>query len=356
MEKSTLGIGVFTKLINFGIQIGDTDIAIVACRLYRDALAPSTRGTYKTGVRHLYKFAKKYPKLPLPSIDLNSPSRLTLSLVFFAAYLFEVDSINSYSTIRNYMSHVTQFYVKKGYPKKSLQSELLKTVKLGIKRCMPPKADSRIAFLLIHYHLPAKVLGSRSFLTRKTTAAISFGFFAMLRFHSYGKLGWKNLTIVLTGGKEVTPSNHSRITIFRLLTSGCAAGFYFTFDDKFHPGARAYFCKVADLHRRLSIICPLKHLQIILESTQDEFFFPQTEITRAVLTKGMRSITGIEKHVKPHSLRIGGHTYYTVYGLDTDFRDYLARRKVNKSTQTYYRASPRLTIYKLRQFFKRSYA
>ena len=157
---------------------------------------------------------------------------------------------------------------------------------------MPPKADSRFAFLLIHYNLPAKLLGSRSILTKKTTAAISFGFFAMLRFHSYGKLGWKNLTIVLRGGKEVVPSKHSRVTIFRLLASNCAAGFYFTFDDKFHPGARPYFCRVADLHRRLSIICPLKYLQIILESTQDEFFSPQTEITRAVLTQGMRSYSG----------------------------------------------------------------
>ena len=67
----------------------------------------------------------------------------------------------------------------------------------------------------------------------------------------------------------------------------------------------------------------------------------------------MRDIAGIEKNVKPHSLRIGGHTYYTVYGLNSDFRDYLARRKVNKSTMTYYRASPYLTIYKLRQFFER---
>ena len=67
----------------------------------------------------------------------------------------------------------------------------------------------------------------------------------------------------------------------------------------------------------------------------------------------MKGIVCIEKFVKPHSLRIGGHTYYTVYSLDSDFRDYLARRKVNKSTQTYYRAPPRLTLYKLRQFFKR---
>ena len=80
-------------------------------------------------------------------------------------------------------------------------------------------------------------------------------------------------------------------------------------------------------------------------------FFPKSEITRAVLTRNMVDIACIEKNIKPHSLRIGGHTYYTVYGLDAGFRDYLARRKVNKATQTYYRASPYLTIYKLRQFF-----
>ena len=113
---------------------------------------------------------------------------------------------------------------------------------------------------------------------------------------------------------------------------------------------------MADLNLRLSTICPLKHLQAIVESTQDEFFFPQTEITRAVLTQNIQAIAGIEKYVKPHSLRIGGHTYYTVYGLDTDFRDYLARRRVKLSTQTYYRASPRMTIYKMRRFFERTFA
>ena len=67
----------------------------------------------------------------------------------------------------------------------------------------------------------------------------------------------------------------------------------------------------------------------------------------------MRDIAGIEKNVKPPSLRIGGHTYYTVYELDGDFRVYLAHRKINESTMPYYRASPYLTIYKLRQCFKR---
>ena len=70
----------------------------------------------------------------------------------------------------------------------------------------------------------------------------------------------------------------------------------------------------------------------------------------------MQELACIQKHVKPHSLRIGGHTFYTVYGLDSDFRDYLARRKVNKATFTYYRASPYLTIYKLRQFLRRAFA
>ena len=138
-----------------------------------------------------------------------------------------------------------------------------------------------------------------------------------------------------------------------LLKSNSVVGFYFTFDDKFHPGARAYFCKVGDIHRQLRVICPLKHLGNILQSPPDEMCFPSSEITREVLTKIMRNVVCIDKNVTPNSLRLGGHTFYTGYGLNADFRDYLARRKVAKSTRLYYRASPYLTIYKLRQFFKR---
>ena len=157
------------------------------------------------------------------------------------------------------------------------------------------------------------------------------------------------------GGKEVNPSEHPREVSLNPMVSNCVVGFYFTFDDKFHPAARAYYCKVADLHRRLKIICPLRHLFTIMKVTTEDCFFPLSEVTRDSLTLNMRGISCIEKNVKPHSLRIGGHTYYTVYGLDKDFRDYLARRKVNTSTQTYYRASPRLNIFKLRQFFERTF-
>ena len=67
-------------------------------------------------------------------------------------------------------------------------------------------------------------------------------------------------------------------------------------------------------------------------------FFPASVISRKVITQTMRGLTCIKKNVRQHSLRIGGHTYCTVYGVDKDFRDYLACRKVNTSTQTYYRA------------------
>ena len=296
-----------------------------------------------------------YPNVPLPTEQFTPPSGPAISLVFFAAYLFELESIKTFGTIRNYISHVTQFYVKKGYPKKKLHSPLLKAVMQGVKRCMPPKADTRAAFLLVHYHIPRQLLRSRSGTTKKATAALSLGFFAMLRFHSYGKFCRENLTMVFKGGRELSPKEFSNKMVLRLLVSNCIVGFYFTFNDKFHPGARAYFCKVGDINRRLKLICPLRHLVTLMQFPPDEMFFPSSEITNSVLTKTMVKVACIEKNIKPHSLRIGGHTFYTVYGLDTDFRDYLARRKVNKCTQTYYRAPPYLTIYKLRRFFIRSF-
>ena len=191
------------------------------------------------------------------------------------------------------MSHVTQFYVKKGYPKKKLLSPLLKAVMRGIKRCMPPKADSRVAFLLIHYHFPSRLKKSKCS-TTKTVTAISFGFFAMLRFHSYGKFCWENLTLVLKGGKEVSPKNFKCEIILKLLASNCIVGFYFTFDDKFHPGARAYYCKVGDIHRRLKMICPLRHLITLLQVPQNEMFSPPSEITSKVLTNTMRAMACID--------------------------------------------------------------
>ena len=155
---------------------------------------------------------------------------------------------------------------------------------------MPPKADSRIAFLLIHYQIPRRLARNRSSTVKRALAAISFGFFAMLRFHSYGKFCWDNLTLVLKEGREITPTNFTHKIILQLLVSNCLIGFYFTFQDKFHPGARAYFCKVGDLNSRLRLICPLEHLVTLSQFSQSGMFFPKSELTRAVLTENMRDM------------------------------------------------------------------
>ena len=274
MEKRSLTVGVFTALIKFGLHIRDVDIAIVACRLFRDALAPATKSTYKTGVRHFQRFRSKYPKAPLPPDEFTAPRLVSISLAFFAAYLFELESIKSYGTIRNYMSHVTQLYVKKGYPKeKRLDSPLLKAVMRGVKRSMPPEADTRVAFLLLHYELPRRIKRAKCATTKKVISELSFGFFARLRFHSYSKFCMENLTLVLKGGKGITPSLFSRETVLNLLTSNGIIGFYFTFDDKFHPGARAYYCKVGDIHHTLKRLCPVKQLSTLIKISHNDMFF-----------------------------------------------------------------------------------
>ena len=67
------------------------------------------------------------------------------------------------------------------------------------------------------------------------------------------------------------------------------------------------------------------------------FLLISQKLEKLVIIEGMGSQ---EKNVKPRTLRIEGHKMYTVC------RDYLAIRKVNTSTQTCYRAVPRLTIFR----------
>ena len=56
---------------------------------------------------------------------------------------------------------------------------------------------------------------------------------------------------------------------------------------------------------------------------------------------------------KPHSLRIGGHTFYTVHGMNADLRDYLARRAVSRCSLRYYRAAPSSNFRAVRSFYRK---
>ena len=115
-------------------------------------LLTSTKTTYKTGVINCIIFQENIQKSPSPLLTAPTLPKCP-SLVFFAAYLFEIDTNKTYSTIRNYISLVKQFYVKTGYPKSEFDTAVHKAVKRGIEKGRLPKADSRAAFLLFDYHI-----------------------------------------------------------------------------------------------------------------------------------------------------------------------------------------------------------
>ena len=41
----------------------------------------------------------------------------------------------------------------------------------------------------------------------------------------------------------------------------------------------------------------------------------------------------------PHSLRIGGHTFYSIQNMHGDFVQFLGRSSINRASQLYYGAS-----------------
>ena len=53
----------------------------------------------------------------------------------------------------------------------------------------------------------------------------------------------------------------------------------------------------------------------------------------------------------PHSLRIGGHTFYSIQNMHGDFVQFLGRRSINRASQLYYRACAADNISRLRLFF-----
>ena len=55
----------------------------------------------------------------------------------------------------------------------------------------------------------------------------------------------------------------------------------------------------------------------------------------------------------PHSLRIGGHTFFSVQNMHEDFVQFLGRRTINKTSQLYYRARAADNVLRLSLFFQR---
>ena len=180
----------------------------------------------------------------------------------------------------------------------------------------------------------------------------------MFRFNTYEKLGIQNLKIVGKNATEHTLTSASESELRHYFSESGALGFYFTFSDKYHPVAHAFFPKLSKISSFWSKFCPVN---ILLELCRNRLLttviFPKARIRTEVLSNYMRFLTNNSqclggRKFTPHSLRIGGHTFFSMKNLDEDFVHFLGRRAISKACQRYYRANSYDNIKRLELFFE----
>ena len=132
---------------------------------------------------------------------------------------------------------------------------------------------------------------------------------------------------------------------------------YFQFESKYLPVAHAFFCDLSDISNFWSQFCPVRILhQLAASGLLRECIFPKSTVT----SPGLRDYLSFMSHKRPaldgskfspHSLRIGGHTFYSIKNMASDFVHFLGRRAISKACQLYYRAGAYDNIVRLRRFF-----
>ena len=66
-----------------------------------------------------------------------------------------------------------------------------------------------------------------------------------------------------------------------------------------------------------------------------------------------RNAGSLDRHkFTPHSLRIGGHTFYAIKNMDADFLHFLGRRAISRVCQLYYRANAYDNVIRLNMFLR----
>ena len=335
----------------FGESRGLGDLAPLVFSIYNDALATSSKKTYRTGTNHFQKFLNAFPKLESISVLIPPPSLHILTLCFFAVALFLKKSIKSSKTIRSYIRHVKNKWIQKGCDPESLESDVLERVLKGLKRRLPSKKDTRPAFLLPYYKLPKELCHPTSGRLCATVAAVIFGFFGLSRFHVLEKLRVEALCLVDKGGHEYKIDRLSKRYCKKVLFSDKIIGFFFDISDKFHPVARVYLPRFSDVLPKWRHICPLRALRLLwAHDLLKSIPFSKEHFKKDDLIKALKHIDGNDRDFKTQSLRIGAQTFFVTYGLPEAFVEFLARRKAPRVAQIYYRASARLTLCKLRNF------
>ena len=100
-------------------------------------------------------------------------------------------------------------------------------------------------------------------------------------------------------------------------------------------------------------LCPLATFTALANAglLQAGCIFPPRRLTTPKLKTYMHTFCRNRTNFSPHSLRIGGHTFYTLHNMHEDFVHYLGRRSIRRASQRYYRANPVDNIRRLRTFF-----
>ena len=228
----------------------------------------------------------------------------------------------------------------------------------GVRRLLPSKPDSRPAFLLPHYFLNPIFAKPQTPTQLLLKAAVIWGFLGMFRFATYGKLGIQNLVIVGREAREQQLLTGSASELRHFFEGKGAIGFYFTFPDKYHPVAHAFFSKLASISQFWSAYCPVQILiQLSEHGLISSNIFPKNKITNKVLRNYIRYLptnpTSLDgNQFTPHSLRIGGHTFFSMKNMEVDFVHFLGRRAISRACQLYYRANAYDNIVRVDMFFR----
>ena len=333
----------------------------MAIFLYKAARANSTRKSYHVGQRHWVRFQRLHPAIAFFPFASISPDPVALSLCFFAAYLASRPTIRRYTTVRSYICHVKALWRDAGCAKILLESPLLTMILRGARRALPAPPDPRSAFILPIYHPPSFYTHPPSDYWLIFKAAVALGFHAMLRFGAFCQMAPYCLTALLSSGEEWPLS---RVPLDLIASSERLLGFVFTFSPKYTSSydrvTSAYFCHICDVAQRLATHCPACALLALLRRgllrfasrpVFDPNVFSPAALTSYLQLLSSRQVNDSPNRFKPHSLRIGGHTFYTMKGMSADLRDFLARRVINRCSLRYFRASPVGILQALRAFY-----
>ena len=311
--------------------------------------------------RRCFRFQRLHPTIAFFPFSSIPPDPVALALCFFAAYLASRPTIRRYTTVRSYICHVKALWRDAGCSKTLLDSPLLTTILRGVRRALPTPPDPRSAFILPLYHPPSFYTHPPSDHWLIFKAAVALGFHAMLRFGAFCQMTPCCLTAILASGDE-WPLSCVPLTLVQ--SKQHILGFVFSFSPKYTSSdgrvTSAYFCHICDVVPRLAIHCPACALLSLLRRgllrspsrpVFDPNFFSPAALASYLQLFSNRRLNNYPNHFKSHSLRIAGHTFYTMKGMSADLRDFLARRVINRCSLRYFRAFPVANLRALRAFY-----